>query len=151
MSEEIKKRGRDPEFMARMRQLAQAKKAEQKKIREAEKLKQQHEHKTKLDEADKVFDLVKEVVTTPPKPNEEPKPASPPKEKEINYKNEYYKTKLELLKQQSNKPKVDNTTEEQFKPLPHKLLKHEFVNDINKTIMKELWKKHFGNDVTPYD
>jgi hypothetical protein len=49
------------------------------------------------------------------------------------------------------KPKPETSSTEHHQPLPHKLLKAEFMNDVNKTVMKELWKRHFKNDVTPYD
>jgi hypothetical protein len=153
MSEEPKKRGKDPEFMAKMRQLAAQKKAEQRKIKEAELLKKKNEHQTKLKDAETFLN---------PKPKEEvveeknePLPTPPPpkvvpvkEEKATNYKQEYYRHKLEMLKGNKETP---TKPEPKNEPLPHKLLKQEFMNDINKTVMKELWTRHFGDNHTPYD
>jgi hypothetical protein len=152
MSEEVKKqRGRDPEFMKAMREKAAAKKAEQKKIKEAQKLKEKQQHEEKLMEAEKVLNPVKKPVEKPVEKtnNFEDEPKTPSKQKEINYKQEYYKAKLERMKE--GKPTPEANPIEHHKPLPHKLLKAEFMNDVNKTVMKELWKRHFKNDVTPYD
>ena len=52
MSDEPKKRGKDPEFMKMMRQKAAEKKAEQRKIKDAQKLKEKKEYESKLKEAD---------------------------------------------------------------------------------------------------
>lgn len=149
-----KKRGQhDPDFLAQMRAKAQAKKAEQKKIRDAEKLRQQQEHNQKLAEADQLLNPKpkQEITEQPPTPT--PSPLKEQKmtksEKSIDYKQEYYKTKLHLLKQQVAKPSSGQPVD--VKPLPHKLLKQEFENDINKVVMQELWKRHFNSDSTPYD
>jgi hypothetical protein len=147
MTEEPKKRGKDPEFMAKMREKAAAKKAEQRKIKEAEIAKKKSEHATKLKEAESILNP-KPVVESEPEPEPltvKAPPKAAQKEPTTNYKQEYYKHKLELLKS----GKHDTPKHEQ--PLPHKLLKQEFMNDINKTVMKELWTRHFGDNQTPYD
>lgn len=151
MSEETKKRGRDPAFMENMRRLAAQKKAEQKKISDAEKARKQMEHQTKLKDAEtflnpkskeEVVEEKNERLPSPPK-------VAPVKEvKATNYKQEYYRHKLEMLKGNKETP---NKPEPKNEPLPHKLLKQEFMNDINKTVMKELWTRHFGDNHTPYD
>lgn len=153
MSEEVKKRGKDPEFMKMMRERAIAKKAEQKKIRDAEKLKQQLEHKEKLAQAETLLNP-KPTPIEKQEPMEEKAETKPkPKETPINYKQEYYRHKLELLKEQKQKPEPSTAQSKPIndQPLPHKLLKREFMNDINKTVMRELWKRHFGGEATPYD
>lgn len=156
MSDEPKKRGKDPEFMKMMRQKAAEKKAEQRKIKDAQKLKEKKEYESKLKEADAILNpqnVETQKETKEDTPIEKPvsKPSEPPakpKEKDIDYKQEYYRTKLEMLKEQKTVKQVSQHTD---KPLPHKLMKQELMHDINKTVMKELWKRHFGGDETPYD
>lgn len=147
MSDEPKKRGKDPEFMAAMRAKAAAKKAEQRKIKEAQKLKAKQEHEHKLKEAYTILNPTpQENIDKPESKSSEPPPK--PQKKEVDFKQEYYRTKLELLKQQQSEPA---TKHNDTKPLPHKLMKQELMHDINKTVMKELWRRHFGGDETPYD
>ena len=148
MSEEVKKRGKTPEFMKMMREKAAAKRAETKKIKEAQKLKDKQLHDNKLKEAEALLNPTqqKEEVFEEETPKEKVRSTPSPKEYTKDYKQEYYRQKLELL-HEKKQPKHNNIEQ----PLPHKLLKQEFVNDINKTVMKELWKRHFRDEVTPYD
>lgn len=149
MSDEPKKRGKDPEFMKMMRQKAAEKKAEQRKIKDAQKLKEKKEYESKLKEADSILNPKKPVETKDNTSIDEPLPK--PKERDINYKQEYYRHKLELLKEQKTKQYNEPIPKNNDKPLPHKIMRQELMNDVNKTVMRELWKKHFGGDETPYD
>lgn len=143
---------KDPEFMKRMREKAAEKRAQQKKIKDAEKLKEKQEYERKLAEAEQLLNPQppKQQVMAEEAPPSAPKEAKPPKaEKSVDYKQEYYRHKLELLKEQKSKPPPQSHHDD--KPLPHKLLKQQFEQDINKTVMRELWKRHFRETETPYD
>jgi hypothetical protein len=162
MSDSNKPAWRSPEFMNAMREKSALKRAENKKITEANKLKKQKEHETKLKQA-------KEVLSPTPPPTPEPEkipeiePESddeedniplPPVEKskkvkektaptaEPNYKNEYYKHKLEMLK----KPKKEPVQQVQA----YQVAKHDIQRHVNKEVMHNLWKNMFPDSESPY-
>lgn len=161
---------RSPEWMAEMRLKAQAKKAELKRIRDAEKLKSRQEHEEKLKNADAVFKQKKPVAVSdeiqPSTPTDEPDVVgqqpinatnNKSKQKRItdedyyDYKQAYYKEKLELLRHQRSSAST---------PIPHTAMpttavaydiaKHNVKQHFNKQVMSNLWKTYFGNDDCPY-
>ena len=72
---------RDPEFLARMREKAAAKKAELKAIRDAEIVKAKQEHAAKLAQARKVLGGGETELEPEPVPAPEPEPSKPRKVK----------------------------------------------------------------------
>jgi hypothetical protein len=165
-----KKRGQqDPEFMAKMRQKAAEKRAEQKMIKDAQKLKEQQQYEHQLKEAQEILNNKKPKAS--PTKQEQPiesesddddatptqKTPKTPKQKPAtpasNYKQEYYRHKLEMLKANNTKPPQEEhmmRTKPQ-QPLPHQLLRSQFEKDINSTVMQELYKRYFKTQATPYD
>jgi hypothetical protein len=155
MSEEVKKsRGKDPEFMQMMRQKAAAKKAEQKKIKDAEALRAEQAHEAKLKEAD---DILNPKPAKPVKQQPEPEVAESDGEEEVheevnlhktikkglkplgnepNYKQMYYRAKLEKLASTSAQPAAPQYN-------GYDIARHNIVQSVNKNLMTDLLKQYY--------
>lgn len=153
MDNQPKKRGHtDPQFMEKMRQAAAVKRAEQKKLKDAERLKAQKERETKLKEADDLLNPKPEKTVVPPAEGDsETESVAPPKKtntKQPSYKELYYMKKLELLDRQSQPAPVEQPKPQQ--PLPYNLAVHRFKEDVNKSLMDNMYKHYFKTDTSPY-
>lgn len=160
-TEDKKANFRSKEWMQSMREKANAKKAEQKKIKEAEKLKLQKEREQKLKEADEILNP-KKKTEPPPHEDEESEPEevvekpqrarkqkAEPEYTEPNYKQMYYRYKLESISKQQEKaqqapPQPQNT------PLPYQYAINQFKQDVDKQLMDSLFKTYWKTDKSPY-
>lgn len=140
---------RSKEFMDTIRQKAYAAKAqrraEKEELQKAQKVIKQVEHEKVVKKAK---ELTKPPETHEPKevqPQVEPEPSA---SKELNWKQEYYKTKLEMLR---SKPKEAEPTAPTPKPTPapHLVAKEHIHSAVNREVMKNLWTQYFREDC-PY-
>lgn len=171
MSEQApaKKRGagKDPEFMKKMRERAAVVRQQNASIRAAEKLKQKKEHERQVKEAQDYLNPppVQEVKPEPepePEVDDEPEVTKPAPRKrapratveqdEPDYKQEYYKQKLELLKIQKLQQEAPATKEAPPQPQahPYDLAKHDIHKHVNKAVMDNLWRTYFPAHASPY-
>lgn len=165
MSEQApaKKRGagKDPEFMKAMRAKAAVVRQQNASIRAAEKLKQKKEHEQKLKEAQDYLNPppVQEMTNEPEEP-EETKPAprkrAPRAPRQVveedvpDYKQQYYRQKLELLKLKQDAPATKEAPPQQPTHHPYELARHDIHQHVNKEVMNNLWRQYFPNQMSPY-
>lgn len=164
MSEEVKqqpkRRGGSPEFMAKMREKAAQKKREMGLVSKAEKLKKNEEFKSKVEEAKLIVEktkkthqpvqeeIIEEDYIEPTPPIEKKQPKQSVKEPtEPNYKQLYYKHKLEQLTQP---PKEHNEPKQKSSKLPHELAVNSIKTDVNKQIMGSIFSQYFPDIRNPY-
>lgn len=167
MSEQapVKKRGagKDPEFMKKMRERAAVVRQQNASIRAAEKLKQTKEREKKLKDAQDYLNPppVQEMTNEPDEPDEpdEQEETTPaprkraPKattEEQPNYKQEYYRQKLELLKLKQDAPAAKEAPPQQPQAHPYELARHDIHQHVNKAVMDNMWRQYFPDHASPY-
>lgn len=164
MSETEKKKpsrgpGMDPIHMAKMRAIAMEKRRQQGIVSKAEKIKKNEEFKSKVEEAKLIVEktkkppqpvqeeIIEEDYIEPTPPIEKKQPKQSVKEPtEPNYKQLYYKHKLEQLTQP---PKEHNEPKQKSK-LPHELAVNNIKTDVNKQIMGSIFSQYFPDIRNPY-
>lgn len=156
--EKSKRRGGTPEFMAEMRKKAAEKRRQIGMVSKAEKVKKEEEFKQKVAEAEVIVkgkkkpqvqeEIIEEEYIEPDPPIEKKQPKQSVKEPtEPNYKQLYYKHKLEKLTQphiEQPEPKPKTKTP------PHEVALHSIKTDVNKQIMGGIFSQYFPDIRNPY-
>jgi hypothetical protein len=163
-----------PEWMKYIQAKALAKKQEQRKIRDAEQLRKKTEHEAKLKDAEQM--LSPPAPVAPPTAQPEPKPKrtraprrtldvdTPNVNETINdeplapmhtktvkhdtpdFQQLYYERKLQLLEQKQQATPVPVSA----RPLPYEMARAQIHQDVQKSVMDNLYKSYWQTDRSPY-